>query len=266
MTGAGTSVAVTDVVTSPRAPLDAARVRQRRVRLLKAAIWVAGLAPFAWLLFRGFTGDLGANPIEEITHRTGDWSLRVLLATLAVTPLRRVTGWNDVIKIRRLVGLFAYFYVCLHFLTYIVLDQFFGWEYIVEDVLERPYITAGFTAFVLLTPLAVTSTKGWIRRLGRRWGKLQRLAYVAGTLAVVHYLWITRADDRAPLVYGAILLTLLAFRVPWARAGRRRRGVTRRPAGSGLPVGSSEQQSAHRQRDPDPDHAPRHRGDPRELG
>jgi len=221
MTGAGTGVAAGSAVRAPRPLVTAAAVRKRRVRVLKVTIWIAGLAPFTWLLVRGFTGDLGANPIEEITHRTGDWTLRILLATLAVTPLRRVTGWNDVIKVRRLVGLFAFFYACLHFLTYIVLDQFFGWEYIVEDVLERPYITAGFTAFVLLTPLAVTSTKGWIRRLGRRWGKLHRLVYVAGTLGVIHYLWITRADDRAPLVYGAILVTLMAFRVPWSRTWRR---------------------------------------------
>lgn len=196
----------------------AASARKRQVRALKAAVWVGGLAPLAWLIFRFITDDLGANPIEEITHRTGDWSLRILLAALAVTPIRRITGWNPVIQVRRLVGLFAFFWVCLHFLTYIVLDQFFGWSYIVEDVIERPYITAGFTAFVLLIPLAVTSTKGWIRRLGRRWSRLHRLVYAAGLLGVIHYLWITRADDRAPLVYGAILLVLLAFRVPWRRA------------------------------------------------
>ncbi len=194
-----------------------AGTRKRQVRALKLAVWVGGLAPLAWLIFRALTDDLGANPIEEITHRTGDWSLRILLAALAVTPLRRITGWNQVIQVRRLVGLFAFFWVCLHFLTYIVLDQFFGWSYIVEDVTERPYITAGFTAFVLLIPLAVTSTKGWIRRLGKRWARLHKLVYVAGLLGVIHYLWITRADDRAPLVYGAILLVLLAFRVPWRR-------------------------------------------------
>ncbi len=194
-----------------------AGTRKPQVRALKLAVWVGGLAPLAWLIFRALTDDLGANPIEEITHRTGDWSLRILLAALAVTPLRRITGWNQVIQVRRLVGLFAFFWVCLHFLTYIVLDQFFGWSYIVEDVTERPYITAGFTAFVLLIPLAVTSTKGWIRRLGKRWARLHKLVYVAGLLGVIHYLWITRADDRAPLVYGAILLVLLAFRVPWRR-------------------------------------------------
>jgi sulfoxide reductase heme-binding subunit YedZ len=200
-----------------RPAVTAASTRKRQVRALKLAVWVGGLAPLAWLIFRALTDDLGANPIEEITHRTGDWSLRILLAALAVTPLRRITGWNQVIQVRRLVGLFAFFWVCLHFLTYIVLDQFFGWSYIVEDVTERPYITAGFTAFVLLIPLAVTSTKGWIRRLGKRWARLHKLVYVAGLLGVIHYLWITRADDRAPLVYGAILLVLLAFRVPWRR-------------------------------------------------
>lgn len=201
----------------PRGPAGAAATRKRQVRLLKVAVWIAGLAPLAWLIVRFLTDDLGANPIEEITHRTGDWSLRILLAALAVTPIRRLTGWNPVIQVRRLVGLLAFFWVCLHFLTYIVLDQFFGWSFIVEDVLDRPYITAGFTAFVLLIPLAVTSTKGWIRRLGRRWTRLHRLVYVAGVLGVVHYLWITRADDRAPMIYGAVLLVLLAARLPWSR-------------------------------------------------
>jgi len=198
----------------------AAQQKRRRVRILKLAVWVGGLAPLVWLVFRGRTDDLGANPIEEITHRTGDWSLRILLAALAVTPIRRLTGWSDIIQVRRVVGLFAFFWVCLHFLTYIVLDQFFGWSYIVEDVLDRPYITAGFIGFVLLIPLAVTSTKGWIRRLGRRWAKLHKLAYVVGMLGVIHYLWITRADDRAPLVYGAILVVLLAARLPWHRLRR----------------------------------------------
>jgi sulfoxide reductase heme-binding subunit YedZ len=199
--------------------------RKRRVLLLKVAIWVGGVAPLAWLLLRFFTDDLGANPIEEITHRTGDWTLRILLAALSITPIRRITGWNDVIKVRRLVGLFAFFWVCLHFSTYIVLDQFFGWSYIIEDVIERPYITAGFTGFVLLIPLAVTSTKGWIRRLGRRWARLHKLVYVSGVLGVVHYLWITRADDTAPLVYGAILAVLFLARTPW----RRLRGRVRSP-------------------------------------
>ena len=187
-------------------------VRERGLRPTKAAL--------AWLILRFLTDDLGANPIEEVTHRTGDWSLRILLAALAVTPIRRITGWNQVIQVRRLVGLFAFFWVCLHFLTYLVLDQFFGWSYIVEDVIERPYITAGFTAFLLLIPLAVTSTRGWIRRLGKRWARLHKLVYVVGLLGVIHYLWITRADDRAPVVYGTILLVLLAFRVPWRRLVR----------------------------------------------
>jgi sulfoxide reductase heme-binding subunit YedZ len=207
-------------VSTPRPTRSPARTAvgtRRRVRAWKLGAWLLGLVPLVWLIFRALTDDLGANPIEEITHRTGDWSLRLLLATLAVSPIRRLTGWNEVIQARRLVGLLAFFWVCLHFLTYIVLDQFFGWTYIVEDVIERPYITAGFTAFLLLIPLAVTSTRGWIRRLGRRWRKLHRLLYVAATLGVVHYLWITRADDRAPLIYGLILAVLLAARLPWHR-------------------------------------------------
>ncbi len=223
MSSASVSVAASPTSGRADAAARASAVRKRRVLWLKVAIWVGGLAPAAWLLYRFFTGDLGANPIEEITHRTGDWSLRILLAALAVTPIRRVTGWNDIVKVRRLVGLFAFFWVCLHFLTYIVLDQFFGWSYIVEDVLERPYITAGFTAFVLMIPLAVTSTKGWIRRLGKRWTRLHKLIYVSGVLGVVHYLWITRADDTAPLIYGAILGILLLARV---RRRRPRRAQT----------------------------------------
>lgn len=210
--------------TPTRGPARSAVTGKRRIVLLKWAIWIAGLLPLAWLSYRFLTDDLGANPIEEITHFTGDWSLRILLAALAVTPIRRLTGWNDIVKIRRLVGLFAFFWVCLHFLTYLVLDQFFAWSYIVEDVLERPYITAGFTGFVLLIPLAVTSTKGWMRRLGRRWGKLHRAVYVTGVLGVVHYLWLTKADDVTPLTYGAVLLVLLLARVRWRRMPRAARG------------------------------------------
>ena len=186
--------------------------------LLKTALWLACLTPFAILLYRTATNDLGPNPIEEVTHETGDWALRLLLVTLAVTPLRRLTGWNALAGLRRPLGLFAFFYATLHFLTYLVLDQFFGFAYILDDIRERPYITVGFTAFLLLIPLAVTSTRGWIRRLGRRWTKLHYLVYVSAGLGVLHYLWVVKADTRDPLIYGAILAALLLLRTPPARA------------------------------------------------
>lgn len=191
-------------------------------RLLKPALWAACLTPAALLAWRTWRGDLGANPIEEVTHATGDAALIVLLVTLAVTPVRRLTGWNRLAQLRRPLGLFAFFYASLHLATYIVLDQFFAFAYILDDVRERPYITAGTAAFLLLVPLAVTSTRGWIRRLGRRWQKLHRLIYVSAALAVLHYLWLVKADLRRPLVFAAILAVLLLLRTPPARAGLER--------------------------------------------
>jgi methionine sulfoxide reductase heme-binding subunit len=185
-------------------------------RTLKPLVFLAALAPFAVLVWRGVTHQLGANPIEAITLFTGRWTLRFLLVALAVTPLRRLTGWHEVIRYRRMLGLFAFFYATLHFSTYIVLDQFFEWAFILKDIAKRPYITVGFAAFVLLVPLALTSTKGWIRRLGRRWQVLHRLVYVSGVLAIVHFLWKVKADTRDPFLYGAILALLLALRV-WFR-------------------------------------------------
>ena len=186
------------------------------VRRAKALVFGAALIPAVLLLVRAVTDGLGANPIEAITHDTGIWTLRLLLVTLALTPVRRVTGWNVLTRFRRMVGLFAFSYVCLHFLTYIVLDQFFAFEFIVEDVIERPYITAGFTGFVLLIPLAVTSTKAMVRRLGgRRWQLLHRLIYVCATAGVVHFLWQAKADLRRPGMYALVLGVLLGFRLVW---------------------------------------------------
>ena len=187
-------------------------------RLLKPVLWIGCLTPGALLAWRAWQGDLGANPIEEVTHATGDAALIILLITLAVTPLRRLTGWNALIQLRRPFGLFAFFYATLHLATYIVLDQYFAFEYILDDVVERPYITVGSAAFLLLLPLALTSTKGWIRRLGRRWQKLHRLVYASAALALLHYLWLVKADLRRPLVFAGILLLLLALRTPPARA------------------------------------------------
>ena len=182
------------------------------VAAAKRLVFVACLIPAADLVVRAFTGGLGVNPIEYLTHQTGIWALRLLLVTLAVTPLRRVTGWNPIIRFRRMLGLFAFTYASLHFLVYLVLDQFFAFDAIVEDVALRRFIMAGFTAFVLLVPLAVTSTEAMIRRMGRRWQQLHRLVYVSAAGGVVHYLWLVKADVQRPVIYGTILAALLAFR------------------------------------------------------
>lgn len=178
-----------------------------------------GLIPLAWIVADGIGGRLGANPIEEITHRSGDWTIRLLLATLAVTPLRRLTGWNAVIRFRRTLGLLTFGYACVHLLTYVVLDQGFPIQgfalaYVWEDVMKRPYITVGFTAFLLLVPLALTSSRKSIRRLGgARWNALHRLIYVAAAGGVLHYLWLVKGEQLAPVYYAAVLVVLLALRV-----------------------------------------------------
>ena len=192
------------------APIDGAR---RRAALQAAAI-ALGLAPLAWLGVRALRGDLGANPIEEITHATGLAALRFLLVALAITPSRRWLRFRWVAPLRRTFGLIAFGYACLHLLTYVVLDQFFDWQAIAEDVAKRPYITAGFFAFVCLSPLAATSTRAMARRLGPRWKTLHRLAYVAAIAAVIHFLWLVKKDLREPLLYAAVLAVLLAGRWP----------------------------------------------------
>ncbi len=184
-----------------------------RLVLLKSFTWFTGLVPTFWLVWRFFDDRLGPNPIEEILHRLGDISLIFLLATLAVTPLRGVTGWNELIKIRRLLGLFGFFYLTMHFLTYAVLDQTLDFEFIIEDVMERPYISIGFTAWVLLIPLAITSTKGWIRRLGKRWKKLHRLAYVATIMGVIHFYWQVKADTYWPTLAAMLITVLMIYRL-----------------------------------------------------
>jgi sulfoxide reductase heme-binding subunit YedZ len=184
-------------------------------RVLKPAIFIAALVPLALLLWGATHDGLGANPIETITHETGDWGLRFLLITLCVTPLRRISGWNELIRLRRMLGLFAFFYVCLHFSTYIVLDAFFDLDYILEDITDRTYITLGFTSFLLLIPLAITSTNAMVKRLGgRRWRLLHRLAYAAALGGVLHFLWLVKLDLREPLIYAGLLLLLFLARVP----------------------------------------------------
>ena len=191
------------------------------MRLLKPLVFAACLVPLALLVWRGFSGGLSANPIEFVTHRTGDWTLRLLLVTLAITPLRRLTGWHAVIRLRRMLGLFAFFYGSLHLLTYVVLDHFFAFGSMLEDLTERRFVTAGFTGFVLMVPLALTSTQAMVRRLGgRRWQALHRLVYVSACAGVVHYLWLVKADLRPPLVYAGVLALLLGFRLYRAAASR----------------------------------------------
>lgn len=183
----------------------------------KPLVFAASLLPLAWVVWLGWQDQLGANPVETLSHHTGDWSLRFLLLTLAVTPLRRLTGWNRLQQFRRMLGLFAFFYVCLHFGVYLIFDQFFDLASIVEDVAKRPYITVGFTAWLLLIPLAVTSTNGMIKRLGRNWRRLHQLVYPIGALGVLHYLWLVKADLAEPLLYGGVLVVLLGYRLWWRR-------------------------------------------------
>ena len=188
---------------------------------LKAGVFSACLIPLLVLAWQAITHHLGANPIDAITDRTGVWTLRLLLITLAVTPARRLTGWNRLIQLRRMLGLFAFFYGSLHFLTYLWLDQFFDVEDMLADIMERPFITVGFTSFVLLIPLAVTSTTAMIKRLGGKWWqRLHRLVYVTAIGGVVHYLWLVKADTRRPLIYGGVLTALLVYRL-WDAYGRR---------------------------------------------
>jgi sulfoxide reductase heme-binding subunit YedZ len=200
---------------------------RRRLHPDKPLLFIASLLPLAWLLWLGSQERLGANPVETLSHATGDWSLRFLLLTLAITPLRRLSGWNGVQKYRRMLGLFAFFYVSLHFAVYLVFDQFFDWTAIVADIARRPYITVGFAAFVLLIPLAITSTNGMIRRLGRHWQRLHRLVYLTAILGVLHYAWLVKADLREPLLYGGLLAALLGYRLWWWQT----RSVTPRPSG-----------------------------------
>jgi sulfoxide reductase heme-binding subunit YedZ len=188
--------------------------------LIKPALFVISLVPLAVLLQKGLSNDLGANPVETINRFTGDWALRFLLLTLAITPLRRLFGWNALLRYRRMLGLFTFFYACLHFLSYAWLDQYFVLADIIRDVAKRPYITVGFACLLMLIPLAATSTNAMIRRLGaRRWQALHRLVYFVGVGGIVHFLWLVKSDLREPLIYGAILAALLGFRL-WHRARR----------------------------------------------
>lgn len=192
-----------------------------RVRAIKLLVFALALVPAALLVRAGLNGTLGVNPAETLQLETGVWALRFLLLTLAVTPLRRLTGWNRVIQYRRMLGLFAFFYAFAHFLTYLVLDQFFAFDLMLEDVAKRPFITAGMVAFVLMIPLAITSTKGWIRRLGRRWQAIHRLIYMSAIAGAVHYLWKVKVAAGPPVYYALAVAVLLGFRVVWQMRSRK---------------------------------------------
>jgi sulfoxide reductase heme-binding subunit YedZ len=207
--------------------------------VLKPIAFLAALGPVAWLVWAGLTGHLSVDPLADLTNETGLWTLRFICITLAVTPVRRLTGWNDLIRFRRMVGLFAFFYGSLHFLIYVIADRFAGLDFpdgfvawstamnlaksVAADVYKRPFITIGFTTLMLLLPLAVTSTAGWIRRLGgKRWQTLHRLIYVAGLTAILHYWWLVKADVTSPQRYAIVIGVLLMFRLAWARSRARR--------------------------------------------
>ena len=200
-------------------------------RVIKPLVLLAVLTPAAWYTAGLLLDRLGANPIEAVTRGTGDWALRLLLVTLAMTPLRRATGWTGWLRLRRMLGLGAFFYGTVHLLLYLWLDQFFDWPEIWADILKRPFITVGMLTWGLLLPLALTSTRGWMRRLGRGWARLHRLVYLAAPLAVLHFWWMREAKVAViePLLYAVLLAGLLALRVHYWRLARARRV----PAGGG---------------------------------
>jgi len=213
--------------------------RDRLIRwVAKPIVFAVALVPAAFMLWAALNGRLGADPLKEITHETGDWTLRFVVITIAITPVRRFSGWNALIRFRRMIGLFAFFYGSIHFLIYVIADRFAGLEFrdgilalatvrelaasIWDDIYKRPYITVGFTGFVAMIPLAVTSTAGWIRRLGgRNWNRLHRLVYVTAVAGVVHYWWLVKADIRHPALYAALVTLLLGVRVVFLLQKRR---------------------------------------------
>lgn len=202
-----------------------------KLRITKLLIFLGALVPLARLVWKFFHQALGANPVEVITHSTGDWTLILIMTTLSITPLRKLTKQYWLIGVRRMIGLFAFFYGCLHFTTYLWLDKFFDVHEMIKDIAKRPFITMGFFAFVCMIPLAITSTQGWIRRLGKNWQRLHRLIYLTGIGGVVHYIWLVKADLRKPLQYACVLAILLTYRiVVWLREARKTASPMRGPA------------------------------------
>lgn len=198
-------------------------------RLQKPTVFVLALLPGLWLAYRTYSGLLGVNPVEDLELTTGIWALRFLLLSLAITPIRRLTGWNQVIRFRRMIGLFAFFYATVHLSIYLVIDQGLAFGFILDDIAKRRFITAGMFASVLLIPLALTSTKGWIRRLGRQWQVLHRLVYVSAAAACLHFAWKVKVIIGEPVYYAAILAALLAFRLLW-KLRSQQAAVRRQPA------------------------------------
>ena len=197
--------------------------RPRVISAIKVLVFVAALGPLAWLVFKALQDDLGANPVEFVTHATGDTALIFLLCSLAITPLRKVAKLPDLIRFRRMLGLYAFFYASLHLLTFIGLDHHFHWAEVLPDVYKRPFVTAGFTAWLLMVPLAVTSTAWSIRKLGgKKWQALHRLVYFSAIAGVVHYWWLVKKDITDPAIYGAILAMLLGYRLALKLVDRRR--------------------------------------------
>lgn len=197
--------------------------RKTRLRYARGGVICICCVPLASLAVGSVTDGLGANPIETITHVTGEWGLRFLLAALAITPLRTLTGWAVLASYRRTFGLLSFTHASVHLATWLSLDHFFDWAAMAEDVIERPHVTAGLVGFLCMLPLAITATRGWVRHLGRRWMQLHRLVYVAGVAAVVHYLWLVKEDLRPPLVHAAVLALLLGLRLWfWWRRHRTR--------------------------------------------
>jgi sulfoxide reductase heme-binding subunit YedZ len=180
---------------------------------IKVVVFLVCLIPLGLLVWNFIQGELGANPIEAVIHTTGDWTLRLLLISLSITPLKIITGNAYWIRFRRMLGLFAFFYATLHLFSYVVLDQFFDWSEIIRDIIKRPYITVGFLAWVLMIPLAITSTRKMMSRLGSRWKRLHKLVYWIAALGVLHFLWLVKADLREPLLYAGILAVLLLVRL-----------------------------------------------------
>jgi len=196
---------------------------------LKLAVFLSSLVPLMLLLVKGVRGELGANPIEYITRATGDWTMRFLLITLSITPLRRISARPDLIRFRRMLGLFSFFYGVLHLITWIWLDKFFDMQEMWADIAKRRFITMGMLGFLLMLPLALTSTAGWIRRIGgKNWQRLHRLVYISAAAGVIHFYWLVKSDIRMPVLYGAILAVLLLIRPVVARmsSGARVRSET----------------------------------------
>ena len=200
-----------------------------RIAATKPFVFALCLLPLSLIVWDTWNGTLGADPVAQLEHRSGDWALRLLLATLAITPLRHLTGWNKAVRFRRMLGLFAFFYVTVHLSIYLVVDLGGFWSQLLTEIAKRPYITVGFTAWLLLIPLALTSTQGMMRRLGRNWQRLHKLVYVIAVLGVLHFLWLVKADHREPAIYLGVLIVLFLLRLPRLAAGQRRAMATALP-------------------------------------